>query len=97
MKFISTLEIAKEGLVGVRLGASGNVNTMAYKTTKDGRFSFNKDAWKNFVETTNLSVGQAILITGKKDSQLNLEMMFVMNIIIHSSQALAESSESNSD
>ena len=68
LKFISTLEIANEGLVGVRLGESGNVNTMAYKTTKDGRFSFSKDAWKNFVETTNLSVGQAILITGKTDS-----------------------------
>lgn len=80
---VSSLHIPEEGVVGVRVGAGGGVSVVSYKTVTDGRIIFNKKGWKNFLESQDLHIGQAILLTGRTTSRRDLHMMFVIDIIIH--------------
>ena len=77
---VSSLDIPKEGVVGVRFGARGHVSAVSYKT--DGCIVFNKEGWKNFLDQAQgLHIGQAILLTGRTTPRHDLNMMFVIDII----------------
>ena len=87
---VFSLEIAEEGVAGVRLGANGAVSFISYKTGSDGRIIFSTPEWKTFVECHHecLEVGQSILLTGRTTSNRNIEIMFVIDIILYDDYSL---------
>lgn len=88
------LELPEEGMLGLRVGAVGGVTTVTYKTDLDKRISFSAGGWRTFLQTENLQIGQAILITARSTSRSKLNMMLVFDMI---NDLPASSEESGSE
>ena len=75
------LQLPDEGMLGLCVGAVGGLTTVAYKTDLDKRISFGAGGWKAFLQTENLQIGQAILITARSTSRSNLNMVLIVHVI----------------
>ena len=82
-------------MLGLRVGVVGGLTTVTYKTDLDKHISFNAGGWKTFLQTENLQIGQAILITARSTScsKLNMVLVFYM---INDLPTLSEESGSES-
>ena len=75
------LQLPDEGMLGLRVGLVGGLTTVTYKTDADKRISFGAGGWKTFLQTENLQIGQAILITARSTSRSKLNMVLVFYMI----------------
>ena len=68
-------------MLWLRIGLVGGLTTVTYKTDADERISFGAGGWKTFLQTENLQIGQAILITARSTSRSKLNMVLVFYVI----------------
>ena len=68
------------GDVVLCLGLGGAVTTVPYTTDRDGRMTFNTQAWRDFLMGKNLQEKQAVLITFRETRRRPLKVMIVMEI-----------------
>ena len=68
------------GMASLRAGSHSRLPPIAveYKLDLDHRMSFLGEGWKNFLQATNLQIGQAVLITGRTR---HTHVVFVLDII----------------
>ena len=59
--------------------------------------SFLGEGWKNFVQATNLQIGQAVLITVRTTPTHDVQVVFVFDIIKDLVLVSDSSSDSDSD
>jgi hypothetical protein len=75
------LQLPDEGMLGLRVRLVGGLTTVTYKTDLDERISFSAGGWKTFLQTENLQIGQAILITARSTSRSKLNMVLIVHVI----------------
>lgn len=77
------LGLRDTGFVGLRVGAEGEVSTIPYRTTSDGRILFNHEAWRNFsANEEHLQIGQVVLMTARETpARSRQQAIFVIDII----------------
>ena len=91
------LQLPDEGMLGLRVGAVGGLTTVTYKTDLDERISFSAGGWKAFLQTENLQIGQAVVITARSTSRSKLNMVLIVYVINDLSASSEDSgSESSS-
>ena len=74
------LHLPPHGMASLRAGSHSRLRPIAveYKTYLNHRMSFLGEGWKNFVQATNLQIGEAVLITGRTT---HTHVVFVFDII----------------
>ena len=89
------LHLPPHGMASLRAGSHSRLRPIAveYKTDLDHRISFLGEGWKNFLEATNLQIGQAVLITVRTMRTHVGQQVFVFDII----KDLVNYSSSDSD